>query len=104
LSRKLFANDLAHHLCRKGLLPQTQIGVEHIVDAGLITFSSFLGLSLRTLLDRIVEIDSDASLPNLGNHRSAFALREIIFLLHMSFLESKVAVTKQVYAYIANPA
>lgn len=88
LSRKLFAYDLAHHLCGKGLLPQAQIGAEHIVDEGLIPFPGSLGLGLETLQDRVVEIDSDASLTNLGDYCSAFALGEIIILLHMSFFPS----------------
>ena len=45
----------------KGLLRQTEIGVQCIVDEGLIPLSSSLGLSLEALQDRIVEIVGDVS-------------------------------------------
>src|SRR5436305_588431 len=88
LTRKFFTDNLAHHLCRQGLVRQTEIGIQRIVDESLVPLSSSLGLSLEAFQDRIIEINRNARLPSLVNHCSAFAFGEIILLLHMSFFPS----------------
>ena len=45
-----------------GLLGKPQIGLQCVVDQGLITLSRLLGLHLEALKDSIIEIDSDARL------------------------------------------
>src|SRR5258706_14526034 len=92
LRRKPFSYDLTHHFCRKRLVRQAEIDVERIVDQGLASLSGSFGFGFETFQYGIVKIDGDAGLSDLGNHRPAFALGEVILLLHKSFF---------LYAYIA---
>src|SRR3972149_8595551 len=82
MSCKLFAHDLADELLSNWRLGQRQMGLQRIVDEGLIPLSPLLGLSLEAPENRVIKIDGDARLPGRGNHGSALALGEVIHLSH----------------------
>src|SRR3972149_8406030 len=67
MSCKLFAHDLADDLLSNWRLGQRQMGLQRIVDEGLIPLSRLLGLSLEAPENRVIKIDGDARLPGRGN-------------------------------------
>src|SRR5213593_957279 len=68
LSRKLLAHDFAHELLSNRLVGQPEIGLQCIVDEGLVTLSCLLGLALEAPQNRVVKVDGYTCLPRRGDY------------------------------------
>lgn len=79
---ELFAHDLAHELLRDWLLTVPGVGLERLVNQGLVSLSRSLRLCFEALQNRAVKVNGDARFPGGGNYGATLAFGEGIHLSH----------------------
>src|SRR6266436_5944445 len=72
--RKFLAHDASDYLRSHRLTTEAQMGVQRLVDEGLVPFSSTLGQSSKLSQDGIVEKDRNSGLPLVLNDCTALPL------------------------------
>jgi hypothetical protein len=81
---QFFPDDSPDSVCAQALSRSTKMLPQRFIDHRLVAPALDVGALSERVEHVVVDVDRDAGLSALASHRTALAVREVVFLFHIA--------------------